>query len=145
MDIPLETIPTNPKHKREVCRYWMKNLCTKGSSCEFLHMWDQNRMPKCLQPNCTDKQCPFTHTVKENVCANYMNGFCSFGNNCPHQHVPLDGPPPDVAALWTTEDASIEYAEKMRNAKTFRKKPCSYWITNGWCPYFEMCNFTHEQ
>ena len=25
--------------------------------------------------------------------------------------------------------------------KTFRKKPCEYYVANGWCPYFDMCNF----
>jgi hypothetical protein len=100
--------------KKEVCRYWVRNNCTKGSNCNFLHEFQQDKMPNCTVPNCNNNMCFFKHEMKKTLCSNYENGFCSFGNTCPHLHVPKEGPPPLIAPLFTYQDASIEYQKEMQ-------------------------------
>lgn len=141
---PLVTATNNPKHKREVCRYWIKGTCVKGIDCEFLHMWDLTRMPKCHNENCSDTSCPFKHTEKKFICANYEQGFCSFGRNCPHKHVLKEGPPPETASFFTENYEALVYQNDMQQInQNFHKKPCSYYVQTGWCPYFDMCTFHH--
>lgn len=129
--------------KKEVCRYWVRNNCTKGSNCNFLHEFQQDKMPLCTNPNCNNNMCFFKHELKKTLCSNYENGFCSFGNTCPHLHVTKEGPPPLIAPLFTFQEPSLAYQKEMSIKSTYQKKPCAYWARNGWCPYFEMCNFTH--
>lgn len=137
---PLETRALNPKHKREVCRYWIKGICVKGAACEFLHVWDNARMPECSHGDlCRDSSCLFRHTQRKFVCMNYEQGFCAHGRLCPHQHIQKEGPPPMVASYWTTD-----YKPRSEDTPTFRIKKCSYFLSNGWCPYFDMCAFRHE-
>lgn len=140
----------NPKHKREVCRYWLQSKCQKGSSCEFLHAINYDRMPECpagLQ--CTvGSACPFRHTPVEarDVCANYALGFCSFGRRCTHAHVQLGAEAlPEVSPFWTYEYPALKRSDRLYTAnRRYRSAECSYSKANGWCPYFDMCNFKHE-
>lgn len=30
-----------------VCKHWLRGLCKKGDSCEFLHEYDLSKMPEC--------------------------------------------------------------------------------------------------
>lgn len=30
-----------------VCRHWLRGMCIKGESCDFLHIFDNSRMPLC--------------------------------------------------------------------------------------------------
>lgn len=30
-----------------VCKHWLRGLCKKGESCEFLHEYDLTKMPEC--------------------------------------------------------------------------------------------------
>jgi hypothetical protein len=134
----LETFAANPKHKREVCRYWINGLCRK-ESCEFLHVLDNTRMSVCpFGDHCRTPNCMFKHVQKENVCLNYQQGFCSLGRQCPHRHIHMQGPPPEVASYFL--DSYVPYTKADR---FFRTKACSYFHSNGWCPYFDMCAFRH--
>ena len=33
--------------KTIVCKHWLRGLCKKGDSCEFLHEYDMTKMPEC--------------------------------------------------------------------------------------------------
>lgn len=141
------TFTTNKKHKREVCRYWLQSRCLKGSECEFIHTVDHSKMPVCpLGDMCTNMtECGFQHLSPDRpLCANYQVGFCSFGKRCRHRHVQL-GPEhlKGTSVYFTTEYAAHEYAETMKKTNNFRRGKCEYFVLNGWCPYFDMCNFTH--
>ena len=145
----LENVSENPKHKREVCQYWLKHKCLKGQACEFLHMIDYDKMPFCaLGDSCPSKvlninNCMYKHLDSNRpLCANYQLGFCSFGRRCKHLHVLNKEVPPEISAYWTPSYAAIEYM-KISAVKGFRKKPCEYYSLNKWCPYFDMCNFSH--
>lgn len=147
---PLETHATNKKHKREVCRYWLHAKCLKGAECEFLHSMDYSKMPICpMGDACTaGSSCFFRHMdPSRDVCANYELGFCSFGRRCPHKHV-QKGPEevPEVSSYFDLENypATVRAERLSRENKTFRKKVCEYYEKNGWCPYFDMCNFSHS-
>lgn len=35
------------KVKKTVCIHWMSNQCKKGDKCEFLHVYDEERIPPC--------------------------------------------------------------------------------------------------
>lgn len=116
----------------------MNGMCRK-ETCEFLHVWDESRMSLCpFGENCKTLKCPFRHLDKETICSNYEQGFCSLGRMCPHKHVHRPGPPPDVASFFLET-----YRKYSKDDKLFRSKPCSYFTTNGWCPYFDMCAFRH--
>lgn len=149
--LPFETkranTTQNPKHKRQVCRYWMESKCQKGDLCEFLHAFDHDKMPTCPQGSRCERQfvsfgstpmepCPFTHPIKDSRCSNQDAGFCSLGNRCPHEHVYQPGPPPEISLYFFEQTPRVVKS-------TFRKAPCSQFQANNWCPYFEMCNFQH--
>lgn len=145
--MPLATEASNPKHKREVCRYWLQSKCQKGDACEFLHALMPSKMPMCpLGDACDAEECPFKHADADRPeCANYQLGFCSFGRRCPHKHTEL-GPEtlPDVSAYWSeSKYAAHDYSALKQRGPNWRKKPCDYFQSNGWCPYFDMCNFQH--
>ena len=147
----LENVSENPKHKREVCHYWLKHKCIKGQSCEFLHMIDYDKMPYCtLGDSCPSKlygltNCMYKHLDSNRpLCANYQIGFCSFGRRCKHLHKLIQGMPPEVSAYWTPEYAALTYLQGSKSLVGFRKKPCEYFSLNKWCPYFDMCNFSHS-
>jgi hypothetical protein len=147
----LETSARDIKHKREVCRYWLHSKCMKGRQCEFLHALDYAKMPNCpMGDTCTaGNECPFKHLDPQRPeCANYQLGFCSFGRRCPHRHV-VRGPEelPEISPYWglpsTVLYAAHVRAQQMSQESNFRKKKCEYYHVKGWCPYFDMCNFSH--
>ena len=35
------------KRKQSVCVHWMKDACKKGSKCEFMHVFNEDRVPVC--------------------------------------------------------------------------------------------------
>ena len=37
----------DPRLRTVVCRHWLRDLCMKGSACEFLHQYDLSKMPLC--------------------------------------------------------------------------------------------------
>lgn len=61
-----------PKHYKEiVCWLWLENLCTKDdATCNFLHRYDESRMPICRNfvryGECLNRQhCVYKHTNQE--------------------------------------------------------------------------------
>jgi hypothetical protein len=134
----------NPKHKREVCRYWLNSRCLKGPACEFLHSIDYDKMPVCpLGSTCKNDGCNFKHPLNQAVCANYQAGFCSFGRRCAHAHILSSARPPEISEYLTDKNAAFIRSLEKATESNFRKKACDYFSAHGWCPYFDMCNFKH--
>merc|ERR1719420_1455569 len=80
--------------KTIVCKHWLRGLCKKGDSCEFLHEYDMTKMPECYFYSrfnaCHNKECPFLHIDPESKirdCPWYDRGFCRHGPSCRHRHV----------------------------------------------------------
>jgi len=90
-----------------VCKHWLRNMCIKGEKCDFLHQYDPDRMPECLQwirhGVCKDPGCLFKH-VKDDTrqdCQRYKQGFCKMGSNCRNRHerIPYAGLP-EIIPDW---------------------------------------------
>jgi cleavage and polyadenylation specificity factor subunit 4 len=71
------------EQKTIVCKHWLRALCKKGDSCEFLHEYDMTKMPECYfysrYGQCHKKECTFLHIDPESKikdCAWYDRGFC---------------------------------------------------------------------
>ncbi len=84
----------NLQQKTIVCKHWLRALCKKGDSCEFLHEYDMTKMPECYFYSrfntCHKKECTFLHIDPESKikdCAWYDRGFCRHGPSCRHRHV----------------------------------------------------------
>lgn len=106
-----------------VCRHWLRGMCIKGDSCDFLHIFDYSRMPLCRafrkHGRCHEHDigvCPLRHDdppvesesgedrttgERKNLCLRYLFGYCSSGPTCQQRHVKLprsaliDAPLPD--------------------------------------------------
>lgn len=81
--------------KRTVCKHWLRGLCKKGDTCDYLHEYDLRRMPECRffatfgYCNSGD-ECLYLHIdnkAKVRECENYKRGFCSKGPSCEKKHV----------------------------------------------------------
>ncbi|UZJ51843.1 hypothetical protein CBS101457_001163 [Exobasidium rhododendri] len=81
--------------KRTVCKHWLRGLCKKGDSCDYLHEYDLRRMPECRffatfgYCNSGD-ECLYLHVdtkAKIRECEDYKRGFCRDGPKCEKKHV----------------------------------------------------------
>jgi len=45
--ISFDTTPNVQKLKQKVCVHWLKNVCRKGNSCEYLHRYVEDKIPIC--------------------------------------------------------------------------------------------------
>ena len=135
-------------HRKVVCRYWLNNCCKKGDTCEFLHSFDEERMPECRKGAlCGDPSCFLKHPSKDDkaMCPNFAAGFCSLGHSCQWRHDIVESSPPPIAQLFLANDPAKEWiASRRRSQRSFRTAPCPYFHNDGWCPYFLNCAFSHD-
>jgi hypothetical protein len=133
-------------HKRVVCRYWLNNNCSKHDACEFLHEFNPDRMPDCRKgAACKDPSCFFQHPKKESkpLCPNYEAGFCSFGYSCGFRHEYKEALP-DISEMFLASEPFKEWNyTRAKENSSFRSAECPYYKTDGWCPYFLACAFSH--
>eukprot|EP01053_Blabericola_migrator_P009952 Blabericola_migrator_1__9951@NODE_54_length_16124_cov_113_894563_g50_i0_p5_GENE_NODE_54_length_16124_cov_113_894563_g50_i0NODE_54_length_16124_cov_113_894563_g50_i0_p5_ORF_typecomplete_len492_score65_62YTH/PF04146_15/7_2e03YTH/PF04146_15/2_9e34Torus/PF16131_5/6_4e07Torus/PF16131_5/0_42zfCCCH_3/PF15663_5/1_4e06zfCCCH_3/PF15663_5/1_6zf_CCCH_4/PF18345_1/1_1e08zf_CCCH_4/PF18345_1/9_5e03zf_CCCH_4/PF18345_1/3_5e03zf_CCCH_4/PF18345_1/8_7e03zfCCCH/PF00642_24/4_7e05zfCCCH/PF00642_24/2_2e02zfCCCH/PF00642_ len=125
------TVAKRPKHTHQVvCRHWLRGMCIKGDSCDFLHIFDPSRMPPCRQygkhGRCAEHEqgtCPLRHddmniatpegpvaaadmTASRHssnvVCIQYLFGYCQSGPFCAQRHVrlPLEARPMAALPDW---------------------------------------------
>jgi len=83
----------DPRLRTVVCRHWLRDLCMKGSACEFLHQYLITKMPLCRHgERCKISECPFRHISEANrlECVFYSQGFCIHGPFCRYKHVRRD-------------------------------------------------------
>jgi hypothetical protein len=134
-------------HKREVCKFWMKDACLKGpEACEFLHEMKPEAMPACRFNPCDRPGCLYNHAQAsaKQLCPNYQAGFCSFGGTCKDRHDIVDGAPPPIAIQFLLADeVKANIASRAKTQKAFRRDECPYFKSDGWCPYFYNCAFRH--
>ena len=97
-----------------VCKHWLRGLCKKGESCEFLHEYNVRKMPECnffvRNGYCSNgDECLYLHIDPQSKlppCPHYEQGFCPLGPRCSKKHV--------------------------------RKKLCPYYLA-GFCPNGKTC------
>ena len=111
--------PYNSRRHKVVCKHWLRGLCKKGDSCDYLHKVDHDRMPECWYfanfGECNTKDCTFKHLrpeEKTTECEWYARGFCKHGPRCHHRHT--------------------------------RKKPCPKYLA-GVCVDGPNCQFGHPK
>ena len=109
----------DPRRHRVVCKHWLRGLCKKGDTCDFLHRLDHDRMPECWYfsnfGECGNKECIFLHVrpdEKASECPWYARGFCKHGQRCRHRHT--------------------------------LKKPCPKYLA-GFCPDGPACSLGHPK
>ncbi|KAH8631009.1 3'-end-processing protein yth1 [Alternaria alternata] len=77
-----------------VCKHWLRGLCKKGETCEFLHEYNLRRMPECsyyarTQTCSNGDDCLYLHIdpeAKRPSCPHYDRGFCPLGPYCALKH-----------------------------------------------------------
>ncbi|CAN8100853.1 unnamed protein product [Discula destructiva] len=97
-----------------VCKHWLRGLCKKGETCEFLHEFNLRKMPECnfflRNGFCSNgDECLYLHIDPQSKlppCPHYDRGFCPLGPRCAKKHV--------------------------------RKKMCKYFLA-GFCPDGRDC------
>ncbi|KAK4227597.1 hypothetical protein QBC38DRAFT_187496 [Podospora fimiseda] len=97
-----------------VCKHWLRGLCKKGESCEFLHEYNLRKMPECnffvRNGYCSNgDECLYLHidpSSKIPPCPHYERGFCPLGPRCDKKHT--------------------------------KRKICVYYLC-GFCPDGKMC------
>ncbi|KAK3394602.1 hypothetical protein B0H63DRAFT_506282 [Podospora didyma] len=78
-----------------VCKHWLRGLCKKGESCEFLHEYNLRKMPECnffvRNGYCSNgDECLYLHIDPQSKlppCPHYDRGFCPLGPRCDKKHV----------------------------------------------------------
>lgn len=78
-----------------VCKHWLRGLCKKGESCEFLHEFNLRKMPECnfflRNGFCSNgDECLYLHIDPQSKlppCPHYDKGFCPLGPRCSKKHV----------------------------------------------------------
>ncbi|KUI70912.1 mRNA 3'-end-processing protein yth-1 [Cytospora mali] len=78
-----------------VCKHWLRGLCKKGESCEFLHEFNLRKMPECnfflRNGFCSNgDECLYLHIDPQSKlppCPHYDKGFCPLGPRCAKKHV----------------------------------------------------------
>ncbi|KAM0750548.1 hypothetical protein T439DRAFT_301456 [Meredithblackwellia eburnea MCA 4105] len=91
---PVPPIPTTA-HGRTVCKHWLRGLCKKGNTCEFMHEYNLRKMPECWffakYGFCSNgDECMYLHVTESmriRECPSYRKGFCRLGPECPLKHV----------------------------------------------------------
>jgi cleavage and polyadenylation specificity factor subunit 4 len=155
-----EPVLTSAKHdprlRTVVCRHWLRDLCMKGSACEFLHQYDLSKMPLCRHGDrCKIKDCPFRHISEANrlECVFFSQGFCIHGPFCRYKHVRRDRMDLPAVADFTLGLSQMQAAGK--DGVTARRpapKPNEFYkislckhFTQGECPFGEGCHFAHGE
>lgn len=82
------------KRKQLVCVHWIKNRCTRGDECDYLHAYIEEKVPVCrfYQQNghChKEQECVYRHpkpeeggagtAKKSEACPFFERGFCKVG------------------------------------------------------------------
>ncbi|VBB71766.1 Putative mRNA 3'-end-processing protein [Podospora comata] len=78
-----------------VCKHWLRGLCKKGLTCEFLHEYNLRKMPECnffvRNGYCSNgDECLYLHidpSSKLPPCPHYDRGFCPLGPKCDKRHL----------------------------------------------------------
>ena len=156
-----EPVLTSAKHdprlRTVVCRHWLRDLCMKGSACEFLHQYDLSKMPLCRHgEGCKLKDCPFRHISEASrlECVFYSQGFCIHGPFCRYKHVRRDRIDLPAVADFTLGLSQMQAQAKEGGQITKRPAPkpnefykislCKHFQT-GECPFGDGCHFAHGE
>ncbi|ORY70249.1 uncharacterized protein BCR38DRAFT_324851, partial [Pseudomassariella vexata] len=91
---PSSSSNQNASYNSLVCKHWLRALCKKGESCEYLHEYNLRKMPECnffvRNGYCSNgDECLYLHIDPQSKlppCPHYERGFCPLGPNCSKKH-----------------------------------------------------------
>ena len=141
-----------------VCEHWLRGLCMKGESCEFLHRFELERMAECKYgESCEQKDCCKRHVKLEErpECFSYKQGFCRSGPLCKYRHLKLAAEElPDVANLTAPTQTqglsaglgSVKPGGPENNPALnpyFKVTLCRHFMQDNSCTYGDRCHFAH--
>lgn len=146
----------DPRLRTVVCRHWLRDLCMKGSACEFLHQYDLSKMPLCRHGDrCKVKDCPFRHISDADrlECVFYCQGFCIHGPFCRYKHARRDRADLPAVADFTLglsqmqagKDGTQQPRRPAPKPNEFYKVSLCKHFMQGDCPFGEGCHFAHGE
>lgn len=146
----------DPRLRTVVCRHWLRDLCMKGSACEFLHQYDLSKMPLCRHGDrCKVKDCPFRHISEADrlECVFYSQGFCIHGPYCRYKHMRRDRADLPLVADFTLglsqmqagKDGVMAVRRPAPKPNEFFKVSLCKHFMNGECPFGDGCHFAHGE
>jgi cleavage and polyadenylation specificity factor subunit 4 len=147
----------DPRLRTVVCRHWLRDLCMKGSACEFLHQYDLSKMPLCRHGDrCKVKDCPFRHISDADrlECVFYCQGFCIHGPFCRYKHARRDRADLPAVADFTLglsqmqagkDGALVQARRPAPKPNEFYKVSLCKHFMQGDCPFGEGCHFAHGE
>ncbi|KAL1921357.1 uncharacterized protein VTP21DRAFT_11073 [Calcarisporiella thermophila] len=109
-----------PREKAVVCKHWLRGLCKKGEQCEFLHEYNLRKMPECW------------------FYSKY--GECCNGDECMYQHIDPDNKAKECP--WYAR-GFCKHGPHCRN-KHIRAIACQNYLT-GFCPLGPECPNGHPK
>lgn len=133
-------VPLRDPGKRTVCKHWLRGLCKKGDSCDYLHEYDLRRMPECRFfatfgfCNSGD-ECLYLHVdprAKIRECEEYRRGFCPKGETA--LVFEKENPEEEMADCGSLSLYTGPKCEK----KHVRRTACPLYIA-GFCPKGPDC------
>ncbi|KAF9420707.1 hypothetical protein BGZ94_009045, partial [Podila epigama] len=110
---------TDPS-KAVVCKHWLRGLCKKGDNCEFLHEYNLRKMPECW------------------FYSKY--GECNNGAECIYLHIDPESKIKDCP--WYAR-GFCKHGPNCRHKHT-RKVICQNYVT-GFCPQGPNCPNGHPK
>jgi cleavage and polyadenylation specificity factor subunit 4 len=147
----------DPRLRTVVCRHWLRDLCMKGSACEFLHQYDLSKMPLCRHGDrCKVKDCPFRHISDADrlECVFYCQGFCIHGPYCRYKHARRDRADLPAVADFTLGLSQMQAGKDGATVPARRPAPkpnefykvslCKHYL-QGDCPFGDGCHFAHGE
>ncbi|KAI7884327.1 hypothetical protein K492DRAFT_229312 [Lichtheimia hyalospora FSU 10163] len=108
------------RDKSVVCKHWLRGLCKKGDSCEFLHVFNMKKMPECW------------------FYSKY--GECCNGDECMYLHI--DPESKQKECPWYAR-GFCKHGPNCRH-KHVRKMVCQNYLT-GFCPEGPNCPNGHPK
>lgn len=105
--------------KSVVCKHWLRGLCKKGENCEFLHEYNLKKMPECW------------FFSKYGECSNH---------ECMYLHIDPNSKVKECA--WYAR-GFCKHGPNCRN-RHVRMVACSLFIT-GFCPQGPNCPLAHPK
>lgn len=141
---PAPPIPSS-QHARTVCKHWLRGLCKKGPSCEFMHEYHLRKMPECWffakYGFCSNgDECMYLHVTEDmrvRECPNYRKGFCPRGACARCRALP-----PFPSLPLTPADTSPHFARPGPECslKHVRRVICQDYLV-GFCAKGKDCPF----
>ncbi|ELU01558.1 hypothetical protein CAPTEDRAFT_157003 [Capitella teleta] len=127
--------PTRPSD--QICRFYRKGICLRGTSCSYLHQSDQNHeaviaTPEAVDPVLDPPQIQQQPKQRKDCHVFRDTGICRFGNSCRYSH-----------ATTTDKDEEVKTEKKPVQKPKKEIRICSAFERTGKCRYGEGCRYSH--